>query len=117
MDGIGVRFSVGPQYYFMKLFFGDFKENILNFIRECGYSPIARGVDDEWNCARSLQGRDYPRFHCYIKKEGAGLRVNLHLDQKKPSYAGSTSHSGEYEGEIIEQEGERIKQVFARIRG
>lgn len=99
----------------MKLLFQNFNENILNFIRTCGYFPIAKNPDDEWNCARSLAGRDYPRFHLYIKKEGDDLKVNLHLDQKKPSYAGSSAHSGEYEGEVVEKEGKRIQEIYSRL--
>jgi len=34
---------------------------------------------------------------------------NLHLDQKRPSYGGGThAHSGEYEGEIIRGEIQRL---------
>ena len=101
----------------MKILFEDFNENISNFIRECGYVPIARTEEGEWNSARSLQGKDYPRFHCYIKKEGAGLRVNLHLDQKKPSYGEETAHSGDYDGEVVSAEAMRIRKVLARLRG
>ena len=39
---------------------------------------------------------------------------NLHLDQKKPIYKGAPAHAGEYEGEIIEKEAERIKQIFQK---
>ncbi len=54
----------------------------------------------------------YPKFHVYAHKEGDTLFVNLHLDQKKPTYAGVTAHSGEYDGEIVEQEAERIKALI-----
>jgi len=101
----------------VKIALENFNENILNFIRTCGYFPIAKNADDEWNCARSLAGRDYPRFHLYIKKEGDDLRVNLHLDQKKPSYAGASTHSGEYEGEVVEEEAKRIQEIFSKMRG
>lgn len=58
---------------------------------------------------RRIRGSEYPKFHVYAKKDGDTLVVNLHLDQKKPVYEGVTAHSGEYEGEVIEQEAERIK--------
>ena len=32
------------------------------------------------------------------------FEVSLHLDQKKPIYIGSPAHSGEYEGELVENE-------------
>lgn len=67
----------------------------------------------ELSLVRRLSGADYPRFHVYVKKEGDEITVNLHLDQKKPSYEGSAAHSGEYEdSEILQKEAERIKQVF-----
>lgn len=60
---------------------------------------------------RPLERNDYPRFHLYIKKsDEENLIFDLHLDQKKPSYRGSRVHSGEYEGEIVEKEVERIKE-------
>ena len=101
----------------MKIFLKNFNENVLNFIRTCGYFSIAKNADGEWNCARSLAGRDYPRFHLYIKKEGDDLMVNLHLDQKKPSYAGASAHSGEYEGEVVEKEAKRIQEIYSKMRG
>lgn len=97
----------------MKIKLENFNANVLAFMRECGYFPLGQNSDGEWNFVKSLMGRDYPRFHCYIKQEGQNLMLNLHLDQKKPSYAGSSRHSGEYEGEVVETEVERIRQLFA----
>ena len=37
------------------------------------------------------------------------LAVNLHLDQKAPVYEGAAAHSGEYEGEVVSREAERLK--------
>lgn len=53
--------------------------------------------------------RGYPRFHIYLKVENKSLILNLHLDQKKPIYKGTTAHSGEYDGELVKKETERIK--------
>lgn len=88
------------------------QDNILNLARKLGYMP--RGAEGkEFIFVRPLLGRDYPRFHLYIKedKEKSALFLNLHLDQKKPSYAGSPAHSGEYQGELVEKEAERIKEI------
>ncbi len=57
---------------------------------------------------RRFGSRDFPKFHVYAKKDGDTLIVNLHLDQKKPTYEASASHSGEYDGEVVEQEAKRI---------
>lgn len=100
----------------MKIKLENFRNNILVFMRSCGYIFIERSPDDEWNFARSFSSGHYPRFHCYLKKEGSALMLNLHLDQKRPSYGGSSAHSGEYEGEIIDVEVQRIRQIFAGPR-
>lgn len=58
----------------------------------------------------------YPRFHIYLKinREAEEILFNLHLDQKKPIYKGVAAHSGEYEGEIVEDEAERIKKILIK---
>jgi len=86
-------------------------ENILSLTRRLGYA--ARGTEgEEFNCVRILGGNGYPRFHLYIKQEKDNIFFNLHLDQKKPSYQGNPAHSGEYEGELVEQEKERIMKAL-----
>lgn len=90
-----------------------------SFLRACGYLEISNPHKaGEISYARSLDpGRFYPRFHIYIESEGQKkLALNLHLDAKKPSYEGTAAHSGEYEGEVVEAEAERIKNVFERFR-
>ncbi len=84
------------------------QNNILTLIRQLGYRP-APGRDGEFNCVKSLSGLAYPRFHLYIKENNQNWVFNLHLDQKKPSYAGAAAHSGEYDGELIEREIARIQ--------
>jgi len=61
---------------------------------------------------RPLQSSDYPRFHLYIEKRENELILNLHLDQKKPIYKGSPAHAGEYDGPVVEQEAQRIRQAI-----
>jgi len=89
------------------------QDNVLNLARKLGYMP--RGIEgQELVFVRLLLGREYPRFHLYIKedKEKNNLLFSLHLDQKKPSYSGSAAHSGEYKGELVEREAERIRKVI-----
>ena len=59
----------------------------------------------------SLSSALYPRFHiyCTLDKSSKTLTINLHLDQKAPSYDGSSAHSGEYDGPLIEKEADRLK--------
>ena len=67
----------------------------------------------EESYARRLTGGDYPRFHVYLKKQGDDLIVNLHLDQKKPSYGGHTAHSGEYQdSEVLQKEAEYLRKFL-----
>ena len=88
------------------------RETIIGLARKIGYRPM--GVsDDEYNMVRPLSRNGYPRFHIYAKKNERGDFVfNLHLDQKSSSYHGSTAHSGEYEGDLVEREAERIQNII-----
>ncbi len=88
-------------------------ETVASLARRIGYRLM--GIEEnEYSIVKQLDRNNYPRFHIYIKKneENNEFVFNLHLDQKQPSYEGSGAHahSGEYEGEIIEREAERIKR-------
>lgn len=89
------------------------EENIVNLARKLGYIPRDM-IGGEFNLVRPLRGGEYPRFHLYLKEDkGRGaLLFSLHLDQKKPSYTGTPAHGGEYEGEVVEKERERIKEII-----
>jgi hypothetical protein len=95
----------------MKFSVNNGKDNITNLMREVGYYFLKEDGED-LSFVRPLARSGYPRFHLYIKTEGENLIFNLHLDQKKPVYKGSPAHAGEHEGEIVEQEAERIKQII-----
>ena len=92
---------------------GPFKDNIYNLMREIGYffegEEKAKG---ELSFARPLKG--YPRFHLFLrqKPETNEIIFDLHLDQKRTSYNGATPHSGEYGGETVAKETERIKGLL-----
>ena len=92
----------------MQIRLENIKSNPISFMRSCGY---ALGGQDgaETSFMRRILGRDYPRFHAYVHWEGETLVINLHLDQKKPSYEGSNAHSGEYNGGLVAEEAERIR--------
>ncbi len=89
------------------------KDNIYNFMRKAGYFSLGGSRETELNYIRPMAGRSgYPRFHLYLKKEGETWVFNLHLDQKKPIYEGTTAHSGEYDSDLVEQEATRIKEIL-----
>lgn len=87
------------------------KENILSFMRRKGYVPEDKTPQGEFVFHRSL-GRTFPRFHiyCTVSAENKSADVNLHLDQKAPSYEGTAAHAGEYEGPLVEREVNRMLQ-------
>jgi len=101
--------------------------SINDIMRTIGYQPAYFQKDGEFSIVRQISRNDYPRFHLYIKEgnsgseepsgsmrqmEGKSFIFSLHLDQKKPSYEGSTGHSGEYDGDVVEGEAERIKNIL-----
>ena len=93
------------------------KETAVTLARKIGYMPLGANTDNEYNLVRPLAGQNYPRFHIYLKKDEEGIfYFSLHLDQKQPSYKGSAAHSGEYEGEVVEKEAERIKRIIAEMQ-
>jgi len=83
-------------------------EDPEKFIRRCGYGKIIDRRMGQASFIRRLRGDFYPRFHVYINDGGNAWIFNLHLDQKKPSYAGVAAHAGEYEGKVVEEEAKRI---------
>jgi hypothetical protein len=84
------------------------------FLRHAGYAYIRDRRTGRDSFVRRLTRDHYPRFHLYIDDEGEKTVFNLHLDQKQPIYAGVSAHSGEYEGEAVEAEIERLKQEIRR---
>ncbi|MFH1423443.1 MAG: hypothetical protein ABIG29_00610 [Candidatus Nealsonbacteria bacterium] len=91
------------------------QENIQSTMRRCGYF-FDRTEKDEFSFIRTLGASrsGYPRFHIYVKVDDVSREavINLHLDQKKPIYEGVAAHSGEYDGELVERELARIKQIL-----
>lgn len=81
------------------------------FLRQAGYAylPNNNGQD---SFIRRLGGNFYPRFHIYLDNDGKKTVFNLHLDQKKPSYLGAHAHNAEYDGENIEEELNRLKNLI-----
>jgi len=87
------------------------------FLKQAGYAMITNPhKNQEISYARSLDpGRFYPRFHAYLETDGAKIHLNLHLDMKKPNYEGTTAHSGEYEGKIVEEEKQRLEKAAEKF--
>jgi len=90
------------------------KGNVFNLMRQAGYYFEGKeGEELVFSRPLSGSGSGYPRFHIYTKEVShETLEANLHLDQKRPSYKGTAAHAAEYEGEIVEREVKRIKQII-----
>lgn len=92
----------------MEFVIRDMEESTVSLMRRLGYHPAYFQKPGETSIVRQISGKDYPRFHLYIRQRNADLCFNLHLDQKKVSYEGQTGHSGDYDGEAVRGEMERI---------
>ncbi len=90
-------------------------EKIL--MKKCGYNQILDRKSGQISYVRVFGVNHYPRFHCYVDIKDNGFQVNLHLDQKAPSYGTATAHSGEYDGDVVEGEGSRVKQCIDGLLG
>ncbi len=86
----------------IKIYKKDLKENLYSFLRKCGYAPFYESY------VRTLSASGYPRYHVYATEDAEKYILNLHIDQKRPSYGKETAHSGEYEGKVVEDEADRI---------
>jgi hypothetical protein len=103
-----MRVRLPPRAQPMQIRLENTKLNPASFMRSCGYS-LERAEGNELSFMRRIAGSDYPRLHAYTHMEDGTLVINLHLDQKKPSYDGANAHSGEYDSDLVTEESERIK--------
>lgn len=94
---------------------GPFKENIYNLMRKIGYHFQKEDKEKE-ELILTRPPRGYPRLHLYLKVKNENLIFNLHLDQKRPIYKGVPAHGGEYAGEIVEKEADRIKEILKNAK-
>ncbi len=93
------------------------RESITTLTRKIGYRYLKEDEEKkEYIFVRPLELGGYPRFHLFLKidSENNEFIFNLHLDQRRPVYKGATAHAGDYEGEIIEREVERIKKALEK---
>ncbi|MCH7604781.1 hypothetical protein IID24_02235 [Patescibacteria group bacterium] len=90
------------------------RNNIITAMRKCGYVPS--GQDEKTGKLRfyrPIRNGRYPRFHIYCSLTDGTATLNLHLDQKQPSYTGTPAHGGEYDSLLVETETERIKDLLS----
>jgi len=83
--------------------------NATVLLRQCGYAQIHDRHSGHDSFVRRLGTYHYPRFHVYVERGS----INLHLDQKQASYAGTSAHAGEYDGPAVEAEIKRIESIIS----
>ncbi len=89
-------------------------EQIKNLMRRLGYFENYDRKTNQISYIKRLSREGfYPRFHVYVDENQTGRTINLHLDQKKPSYAGASAHNAEYDSDVVRREGERMRGILA----
>ena len=88
----------------MKFVIQNNKQNHVILMRSLGYHLVKRGE----SFAKRLASGEFPRLHVYLKEVDTGLQFSIHLDQKAACYQDQTAHSGDYNGDLLEQEKQRI---------
>jgi len=105
----------------MKIFLEKPPSNITLFMRRLGYHSDRRQKPGNLSFSKRIGSYDYPKFHVYINninkeagrhRTSTNFSLNLHIDMKKPSYKGSSAHSGEYDSDLVKQEAMRIKNTL-----
>jgi hypothetical protein len=92
---------------------GEYRLNPRDLMRRVGYREFRDPNTNEHSYVKTLQPSVfYPRFHVYIHIKDDGFVVDIHLDQKQASYAGSHMHNAEYDGPLVEKELYRIAHAI-----
>lgn len=89
--------------------------HFVNFIRQLGYASFTHSKTGQINFQKRLSQDLYPRFHIYVDEKNGKKLINLHLDQKKPTYIQGQAHMAEYESEVLRQEKIKIEKAIAEI--
>ncbi|MFH1030756.1 MAG: hypothetical protein V1770_05890 [bacterium] len=88
-------------------------EQVKNIMRKLGYfENFDRHTGKTSYIRRISRQAFYPRFHVYIAESQAGRVIDLHLDQKQASYAGSHAHNAEYDSTPVKNEAERMRGIL-----
>lgn len=87
-------------------------EHPEHFLRRAGYAFIRDSRRGEESYVRRLGSYFYPRLHMYVEESGDKIIFNLHLDQKQASYEGSRMHNGEHDGNVVQSEIDRLKNLI-----
>ncbi len=81
----------------------------LMIMRRLGYTAYTnrQGVE---SFVRRVHRSGFPRYHLYINNENDNEMIcSVHIDQRAPSYAGTSAHGGDYDSEYVLQEIARLQ--------
>ncbi|MEK7615398.1 MAG: hypothetical protein AAB431_03375 [Patescibacteria group bacterium] len=100
----------------MKTFIsGPLPDHARNLLRRTGYAE-QRTRSGQISYTKRVTGERFPRYHAYVEDLNGGVQINLHVDQKEASYEGSSAHSGDYEGRVVEEEMARIVRFIHSLK-
>ncbi|MDO8598661.1 MAG: hypothetical protein Q7S02_00975 [bacterium] len=85
-------------------------DTATTFLRRAGYG-FQKETSGEIAFVRRVGGGMFPRYHAYVQERPGQLTINLHVDQKAPTYGRNNAHSGEYEGALVEEEVSRLRSL------
>ncbi len=94
-------------------------DTALTFMRRAGYG-LQKESGGEIAFVRRVGGGMFPRYHAYVTEVESResrvesrrmLQINLHVDQKAPTYGRNAAHSGEYSGSLVEEEVIRLRAL------
>lgn len=91
--------------------------NPVEILRKAGYAHFVDPKTNEESWVLRLTAGYYPRFHLYLEAQNNEIHFNLHLDQKKASYSGTSKHAGEYDGPTVEREVLRLEGWILSLTG
>ena len=95
----------------IKILFSELSQNIQVVLRRAGYQ-LYRTQGSELVFSRRLSRTNFfPRFHLYLHQTSAGWEGNLHYDLRQTVQANPV-HGEEYEGEIVEEEYQRLNNLI-----
>src|SRR3989344_3925714 len=86
----------------------ELKDDVKQLMLRAGYHEHNDINTGKTSYVRRLRGDYYPRFHVYIEERDGRISLNLHLDQKKPSYPGAHAHNADYDGSVVNAELSRL---------
>ena len=95
--------------------YGDSARNLL--LKRCSYAEFRDPNTQKISYVHRPGTGFYPRFHVYLQDHPKGFVIDIHLDQKQPSYGGGSHlHSGEYDTPVVKNEIMRIAEAITGVK-